>query len=77
MHEADMQRFTLFAAIAALILAGVATSDAAPRKKPQVRSDRSAVVAVKHKRQVARPHAVPLNQQWPTSWSDGSFRYGD
>jgi hypothetical protein len=69
-----MLRFTLFAAAAALILTG--TADAAPRKKPRVTADHSAVVVAKHKRHhVARP-AVPLNQQWPTSWSDGSFRYG-
>lgn len=70
-----MLRVTLFAAAAALVLAG--TADAAPRKKPRV-AERSAPVAAKHKRHhVARPATVPLNQQWPTSWSDGSFRYGD
>jgi hypothetical protein len=71
-----MLRFTLFAAAAALILTG--TADAAPRKKPHVTAERSAVVAMKHKRHhVPRPATVPLNQQWPTSWSDGSFRYRD
>jgi hypothetical protein len=69
-----MHRFWLFAAAAALILTG--TADAAPRNKPRVNAERSAVIAAKHKRHVAKP-AVPLNQQWPTSWSDGSFRYRD
>jgi hypothetical protein len=73
-----MHRFTLFAAMAALVIAGIATADAAPRKKSRTTVDRSAVVALKHKQHhVARPQAVPLNQQWPTSWSDGSFRYRD
>jgi hypothetical protein len=68
-----MHRVMLFAAAAALILTGAA--DAAQRKKPRVSAER-AVTATKYPRQhVARPAAVPLNQQWPTSWSDGSFSY--
>jgi hypothetical protein len=71
-----MHRIMLFATMAALVIGGIATADAAPRKKQHARADRPAAVAVKHKRHhVAKPHAVPLNQQWPTSWSDGSFRY--
>ena len=69
-----MYRFALFAAAAALILTG--TADAAPRKKPRVTADRSAVTVAKHTRHhVVRPAYVPRNQQWPTSWSDGSFSY--
>jgi hypothetical protein len=69
-----MHRIALFAAAAALIL--TATADAAPRKKPRVNAERSATIAAKHARpRVARPAAVPLHQQWPTSWSDGSFSY--
>jgi hypothetical protein len=71
-----MHRVWLFAAAAALILTGAA--DAAPRNKPRVNAERSAVIAAKSKRHhVAKPAPVRLNQQWPTSWSDGSFRYRD
>jgi hypothetical protein len=75
----DMHRITLFAAITALVLAGAASADAAPpKKKPYAATaatDRSTVV--KHKRHhVAKPQAVAPRQQWPTSWSDGSFSYG-
>jgi hypothetical protein len=70
-----MHRVWLFAAAAALILTG--TADAAPRK-PRVDAARSAVIAAKSKRHhVAKPAPVRLNPQWPTSWSDGSFRYRD
>ena len=70
-----MHRFTLFAAMAALILSGIATADAAPRKKPQASTDRSKAIAAQHRRHhVARPAAAP-NQGWPTSWSDGSFSF--
>jgi hypothetical protein len=71
-----MRRITLFAAITALVLAGAASADAAPqKKKPYAATDRSTVV--KHKRHhVAKPQAVRPSQQWPTSWSDGSFSYG-
>ena len=84
MNGCDMHRFAVFATMAAVILAATATADAAPRKKPRVGVDRSAVIAAKHKhRHVSRPAAARWNQPWqsnqgwPTSWSDGSFRYGD
>ena len=67
-----MHRFMLFAAAAALILTG--TADAAPRKKPRVTAEQSSARHMRH-HHVARPAAVPLNQQWPTSWSDGSFSF--
>lgn len=71
-----MHRFTLFAAIAALVLAMTATADAATKKKAQ------AAKAGKSKHYVTRPAAAPRyqpwqsNQGWPTSYSDGSFGYG-
>ena len=70
-----MHRFALCAAMAAAFLLGTATADAATRKKPGATADRSAVVAAKPKRHVSRPAAATRNQQWPTSFNDGSFRY--
>ena len=85
MHEGDvkskgqaMHRFAFFAMMAAVILVGTGTADAATRKKPGATADQSAVTTAKHKRHVSRPAAAaPRNQQWPTSFNDGSFRYHD
>jgi hypothetical protein len=72
----DMYRFTFFIAMA-MILGATAATDAAARKKSGATADRSSVTASKPKPQrVAKPTA-PSRQGWPTSWSDGSFRYGD
>jgi len=75
-----MHSLMLLAMAAAVILAGTATSDAAPRKKPHASADRSATVAAKHKRHGTRPVAGrnqpwQANQGWPTSVNDGSFSY--
>jgi hypothetical protein len=76
-----MRSFMLLATAAAVILAGTATGDAAPRKKPHASADRP--VAAKHKRHVTRPvsnrpwnQPWQANQGWPTSVNDGSFSYG-
>jgi len=53
-----MHRFVFFAMMAAAILVGTATADAATRKKPGAAADRSAVTAAKHKPHVSRPAAA-------------------
>jgi len=74
----QMHRFALRMAIA-VILAGTASADAATRKKARSgeTASRSAQTMAKQKRHQVRRPPVPWNQQWPTSFSDGSFRYGD
>jgi hypothetical protein len=71
-----MHRFTLFIALAAIVL--TTGADAASRKKPGAAAERPGVTASKQQKpqRAARP-AAQSRQGWPTSWSDGSFRYGD
>ena len=72
-----MYRFTFFIALAVILFAAPAADAATGKKKSGVQADRSSVTATKQKpHRVSRPTA-PSRQGWPTSWSDGSFRYGD
>jgi hypothetical protein len=70
-----MHRFALLAAMAVILLG--TTADAATRKKPGATTDRSTVATSKSKPQRVSKPAAPSRQGWPTSWSDGSFRYHD
>ena len=72
-----MYRFTFFIALAVILFAAPAADAATGKKKAGVKADRSAVTTSKHKPQRAAKPAAQSRQGWPTSWSDGSFRYGD
>ena len=71
-----MYRFTFFIAMA-VVLVATTGADAATRKKSGATAHRSAVTAAAHKRNRVTQPTAPSRQGWPTSWSDGSFRYRD
>jgi hypothetical protein len=72
-----MYRFTVFIAMAVLLAAATVGEAATGKKKSGATADRSSVTASKPKPQRVSKPTAPSRQGWPTSWSDGSFRYHD
>jgi len=70
-----MHRFTVFIPMAVLLADTTAGEAATGKKKSGATADRSTASKPKPQR-VSKPTA-PSRQGWPTSWSDGSFRYHD
>jgi hypothetical protein len=71
-----MYRFTFLTAMAVLLVATTAADAASGKKKSGATADRANASAAKHKPQRASKPTAYSRQGWPTSWSDGSFRYG-
>jgi hypothetical protein len=72
-----MYRLTCFVAAAMLVITSASEAATGKKKKPGASADRSSAAASKHDAQrVSRP-AAQSRQGWPTSWSDGSFRFRD